>query len=463
MSRLAPTLLLVALTACAHHQHAPPAPAPAAAEAPLPQPPPRVSMALGESGVTYAIDEGDPDRCVRLADRAICGAGSLAPSDLGAQLLEAGWVLPASALRIPDAEVTLEVAEGIEPLGPLSGPPVAYLEPGIHTHRLREVGWIERPPLEPVGLEDTRLATYERAAVAIGAWLGEARHRILLSNGDAALPGMVHAAPGASPTAAVIHGWLAAEPDWWAAGVGDYLAMLVDHQAGELSSDAAYDELLLRYARHRDAPGESPASAEGQVAADVGALVAFCVDVELRTRETSLPEELARLTEGPLQPTAFRTRVAREHPEIAQRHHDRSRRRGVIDLDSCLRRAGRRLIAHEVPVVDPARLLRVGALDDATAQVERGGSGPLRSGDVIRNVRGRAVRRAWDIVFYLRDLGGRHRFSVSVQRGERTVRTWLRMVALDDDLPTRIRFTATEDEAADPEGDPFGPPTDDRR
>ncbi len=300
--------------------------------------------------------------------------------------------------------------------------------------------------------------------MAIEAWLDGPRQSILiLPAGSPSLPGAVTDDPDGSPTASLLRAWLAAGPAWWREGVADYLAMLIDHQAGALSAEAAYDELMMRYTRHRGRPGESPSSAEGQAAADVGALVAFCVDVELRTRATSLPAQLKRQAEAPFAPEPLRAGIAEEHPELALRHYGRAHRRGVIELDSCLRRSGRRLIAHEVPIVDPARLLRVGALDEETAAVAEGGPGPLRSGDVIRHVRGRAVRRAWDIVFYLRDVSGRHRFSVSVQRGERIVRTWLRMVSLDDDLPTRIRFTAAEDEHADDEGDPFRATADDRR
>ena len=126
----------------------------------------------------------------------------------------------------------------------------------------------------------------------------------------------------------------------------------------------------------------------------------------------------------------------------------------MVELDSCLELAGSRLVAHQVPVVDPARLAGVGALDETSAVVAAGG-GPLREGDVIRHVRGLAVRHAWDIVFHLRDLEGRHRFSVSVERGDRTVRAWLRMVSLGDGLPTTIRFTAEPDEELEGDANPF--------
>jgi hypothetical protein len=469
VSRSAPTfvpIVLFALLGCGHAQHVEttprlePEPTPPAAR---PAPPPAVRIALGEAGATVVVDDGDPERCVELAGVRVCGERTLEPVALGALALEDGWVLPSEALAAPDARVELSVTESIEPLGPRGGPPTAYLRAGAHTRRLRDVGWVELPPMDAAGLEDTRFARYQRAAVAIEAWLDAPRRTVLILPEGAEAPGTVIADPDASPTAAVVRAWLVEDPDWWRVGLGDYLAMLVDHRAGELSSDAAYDELMMRYIRHRAAPGESPGSAEGSVAGDVGALVAFCVDVELRTQGTSLTEELKALDGGPFEPEALRAQIADEHPAIAQRHYGRAHRRGVIELDSCLRRGGRKLIAHEVPVVDPARLLRVGALDEDTAQVEQGGRGPLRSGDVIRHVRGRAVRRAWDIVFYLRDLEGRHRFSVSIQRGERTIRTWLRMVSLDDELPTRIRFTAAEDLEADDEGDPFRPPTEDRR
>ncbi len=444
------------LAACTRGQPRPttPPPQPTAAEVPEPRTP-RVSITLGTDGATFTVDSG----CVTIAQRELCDDGTLDVATLGGQLLEGGWLIPATAFAIEGAEVTLSLDEGIEPLGPRDGEPSAYLRPGDHTHRLREIGWVVLPPDDLTPTPETRLDEYQRAAVAVEAWLGEPRRRVLLSDaGEAGIPMTQD-----DPLPALIQAWLADAPEWWTRGLADYLALLIEHQAGALPSELAYDELLDRYTRHRQRPGESPPTAEGSAAADVGALVAFCVDVELRTRSTSLVEALRQSGEGPLDPERLLARIAHDHPEIATRHRGRSARRGVIELDGCLRRGGRKLIAHHVPLADPARLVRVGALDPDTAEVRERGPGPLRPGDIIRHVRGRAIRRAWDIVFYLRDLGGRHRFSVSVQRGEETIRTWLRMVAVDDELPTRVRFTAVEDPEADNEGDPFRGPVDDRQ
>lgn len=457
MLQLVPLSLAVALLAGCTHGERPtttPPPEPPRAETPQPPPTPRVNVTLSPEGAALTVEDG----CVTIAAREVCDRATLEAEALGGRSLDGGWVIPATAFAIADAEVTLVVADSIERLGP-HGEPTAYLRPGPHTHRLRELGWVEIPPNDLAPTPESRLESYERAAVAIEAWLGEPRQRLLWSDdGDAGIPIVQDA-----PLPALIRAWLAGGPEWWTRGVSDYLAMLIEHQAGALPSELAYDELLDRYTRHRHHPGESPSTAEGDAAADVGALVAFCVDVELRTQSTSLVEALRQSGEGPLAPDALQARIARAHPEIAARHAGRAARRGVIELDGCLRRGGLKLIAHHVPIVDPARLVRVGALDPETAEVRQRGPGPLRPGDVIRNVRGHAVRRAWDIVFYLRDLGGRHRFSVSVQRGEETIRTWLRMVVVDDDLPTRVRFTAVEDPEADNEGDPFRGPVDDRQ
>jgi len=453
---LAPVGMLLLLLGCSRGERAPttpdPTPTPAA---PQPSPPPRVAIALGPAGATVAVAN---DRCVTVAGQPICGEGALGPADLGGHELSEGWVIPAAVFAIADAEVTLEVGEGIEALGP-HGDADAYLRPGTWTRRLRDLGWVELAERDEGPAPDTRLESYERAAVAVEAWLDEPRRRLLWAEEDT--PGAVSIAPE-NPSAALVQAWLVAAPEWWNSGVADYLSLLIRHQAGALPRELAYDELLDRYTRHRDRPGESPLSAEGRAAADIGALVALCVDIELRTQSTSLPRALAQIDGGPIGPEALLDAIAADHPDIAARHRARATQRGVIELDGCLRRGGRKLIAHHVPIVDPARLLRVGALDPETAEVRERGRGPLRPGDVVQHVRGRAIRRAWDIVFYLRDLGGQHRFSVSVQRGEQVVRTWLRMVAVDDELPTEVRFTAVEDDEADNEGDPFRGPIDDR-
>ena len=456
---LQPFLAIVSgalLFACAQGERRPTTPTgvPGDSAAPRTRPPPQVTMVLEPAGLSLTVAEG---RCIQLGEREVCGHAELEPGALGAQLLNDGWWLPATALAIEEAEVTFEIGDGVEGLGPLEGEPSAYLRPGEHTHRLGRLGWVELGPGERGPTPELRVETYEHAATAMEGLLGAPRRRVLVGDdGDSGVP----VAPE-DALSALAQAWLTPGPDWWTRGVADYLALLAAHRAGALPGERAYAELMDRYARHRDHPGESPATAEGQVAADLGALVAFCADVELRIQRSSLVAVLQRSGDGPLSPEALLGELGRQHPELGERHRGRVARRGVIDLDGCLRRAGRQLLAHHVPRVDPARLLGVGALDPATVEVRERGSGPLRPGDVVRFVRGRAIRHAADIVFHLRDLAGRHRFSVSVQRGEDTIRTWLRMVPLGEDLPTDVRFTAAKEPEAEDDGDPFGGPSDD--
>ena len=444
-------------------------------------PRPTVRITLAEGGATLNLEVADAALpCVALPAPASPGAPepsaateplSVCPDRpvnvtverLGGATFAGGWALALAMVPQPtQARVRLDAGEGVERLG--DGPQTVYFVPGPHTRALGEVGFVHLPPSESpapgVPSPDERLAAYQRGANELTEWLGPPRRRILILDSVADDPGSgaVGRPPHANPFGALVRAWLAPEGDWWEQGVAAYLALHAAERSGGFPTEAAWDALMERYRQHRDAPGVSPSTAVGSQAANIGSLVALCLDIELREKSSSLVDELRATGAGAFTPGRLDAILAEGHPDVAARHRGRVARRGVIDLDRCLRRAGRKLVAHEVPMVDPARLLGVGDLDEDSAMVLAGGRGPLREGDVIQHIRGRRVQRAWDIVFFLRDLEGRHRFSVSVQRGERTVRAWLRMVAIGDSLPTRIRFTAEEDLEAEALADPFPPP-----
>ena len=478
--RWAPAILWVGM-GCAHPAGPAQTTTPTSGAVPAPSPtaaaPPVLHVALTSEGATLTLRGGSgcttlpavphpdslpgPEGAV-----ALCPGQATAVSleRLGAITFAGGWVLPVARLPRPSAaELVLTSADDVVPLGPPERAS-AYLAPGPHTRALGAAGYVHLPP----EATDSRFEAYETALARARDLLGEPRHPVLLLDGAlSSLDEAVVAVPGRRhPLAAVLQAWLAGPP-WWRQGLGAHLALVLRRGGGELEEPDAWSELMVRYHRHRRAPNESPRTATGQTAEDVGALVAFCLDVELARADRSLVAELRR-ADGPADLVA---RIAHDEPELAQRHRARVARRGVMDLDACLTLAGSRLVAHEVPVVAPARLLQVGALDEEEAAVTATGSGPLRAGDVIRHVRGLAVRHAWDIVFYLRDLQGRHRFSVSVQRGDRTIRAWLRMVTLDDDLPATVRFSAEPDQELQGDANPFADravrravaPVDDRR
>ena len=467
-ARFATLLCLFALGGCASRAPASQATVPAPAPDPLPADAPRVSLRLAPTGAELRL--AGTERCLTLApeERAetlevgtgeaieLCPGtpGTMAIERLGATTFAGGWVLPTSALpAIPAAEVAVEVDDELVRLGEPEQP-MAYLFPGPHSRSLGSLGFVHQPPgsdAAAAASAELRWERFEAARARIESALGPSRSRILILDGSQSIHAgpVVTVAPGADPTPALLAAWLEG-PEWWTHGAAAHLALVLGRASDTVSEPDAWDALMTRYERQRRSPGESAAIAQGRVAEDVGALVSFCLAAALARTERSLlgAVRTAATPEGVL------AQLAHDEPELVERHRRRVAFRGVVELDSCLELAGSRLVAHQVPVVDPARLVGVGALDETSAVVAAGG-GPLREGDVIRHVRGLAVRHAWDIVFHLRDLEGRHRFSVSVERGDRTVRAWLRMVSLGDGLPTTIRFTAEPDEELEGDANPF--------
>ena len=160
-------------------------------------------------------------------------------------------------------------------------------------------------------------------------------------------------------------------------------------------------QLVERYVEHRARLGrpirDDPA----------GALWAsFCVDTERDSRDAPID------------------------PNVLERWSDL---RGVIDVDECLARVDARIVAHVVPIYDAASIrsfFRGATVEGMPPTVVRS-PGPLRPGDVVTHVRGERLESLDALGRHIGRLEPRHRVSIAVERGEQTVRMWLRVPSME--------------------------------
>ncbi len=108
-------------------------------------------------------------------------------------------------------------------------------------------------------------------------------------------------------------------------------------------------------------------------------------------------------------------------------------RREVIDVDLCLSHLNARIVAHVVPVYDAPSIRRFfrGATVEGTPPTVVRSPGPLRPGDVITHVRGQRLENLDLLGRSIGTLEPRHRVSIAVQRGEQTIRMWLRVPTME--------------------------------
>lgn len=107
--------------------------------------------------------------------------------------------------------------------------------------------------------------------------------------------------------------------------------------------------------------------------------------------------------------------------------------RMVLDVDECLARVDARIVAHVVPIYDDASIRSFfrGATVEGTPPTVVRSPGPLRPGDVITHVRGEPLESLEQLGRHLGGLEPRHRVSIALQRGERTIRMWLRVPSME--------------------------------
>ena len=126
----------------------------------------------------------------------------------------------------------------------------------------------------------------------------------------------------------------------------------------------------------------------------------------------------------------------------------------VLDVDACLAHVDARIVAHVVPIYDEASIrsfFRGATVEGSPPTVVRS-PGPLRPGDVITHVRGNRLESLEQLGRHIGELEPRHRVSIALQRGERTIRMWLQVPSLEV-----VREQVVFEILPDPSGHPAWP------
>ncbi|NOY90669.1 MAG: hypothetical protein GXP55_05610 [Deltaproteobacteria bacterium] len=303
------------------------------------------------------------------------------------------------------------------------------------------------------------LATFDRAPLGLsGGRIGDAVS--LLS--DRPPRGTALSPSGRVLVHELIHLWnTARDAPWLHEGMTRYLELMLRVRLDELPEPVALSQLMRIYDRYRRDAGarritDATLSMDGWAYA-AGAVLAFCVDTELRSEDTDLFAVLrdARSRVGigqPLDDASFFDALTEASPETARRARAWLEHQGVIDFGACLTRAGyvlRGVTYRDITPEGESTVLRasVNVVWPPTVGRPRASSGFTR-GDRLISVNGERLVSLHDLGWALRSasLGDRLRFRV--RRAGRSRVVVQRSPDLDHFARRGLRYVAVMREGA---------------
>ncbi len=309
--------------------------------------------------------------------------------------------------------------------------------------RTLALGNRELGPIPPVHL----LVVYDRDRERAGGVVGRG---ISLLN-DAPPDAKASSSTGVVVVHELMHLWNRADAEWLSEGFTRWLELVMSLRLDNASAQETARRLLSIHDNYARAIGTgSIDKARDSLAYSGGAVLAFCLDADLRADGSSLFQvhRAARDKSGvPLSAEGFVAAVDAVSDKSARALRERLAKKGPIDFGACLQRAGYKVRVSEYAGITAEALaldvLHIRGHDTSSAKVLRSEEGSqLRAGDVIELVEGEAVSSMEDIPYLLRKHRLGQRIQLLVRRGHDPVEITLTMPKLPKEArPKQQRYS----------------------